>query len=320
MNRAQVERAQVWVYLAAIGAGVGLGSFVDPARAVAERSIWPGLGVLLYVTFLQVPMTSLRTALRSGRFLVVVLVGNFVLVPLVVWALTTVIPLDQAVLLGVLLVLLVPCTDWYISFTHLSGGDTAAAIAVTPLNLLAQLLLLPVYLWLFLGDTFGEIFVTGRVVTVFMTLIVVPLLAAYLTEQVARRRPRLARVRERSAALPVPLLALVVFLLATSQVEQVTDGIHLLPTLTLVFGSFLIAMVLLGAALAKGVGFRAPSGRAAVLSLVTRNSFVVLPLALALPPRWHIAVVVIVCQSLVELLGLAVLVGLLPRIVPDQER
>ena len=44
-----------------------------------------------------------------------------------------------------LLVLLVPCTDWFITFTRLGGGDTLRAITVTPLNLLVQLLLLPVY-------------------------------------------------------------------------------------------------------------------------------------------------------------------------------
>lgn len=42
------------------------------------------------------------------------------------------------------------CTDWFITFTQLGRGNTARTIAVTPLNLLLQLLLLPVYLWLML--------------------------------------------------------------------------------------------------------------------------------------------------------------------------
>jgi ACR3 family arsenite efflux pump ArsB len=45
----------------------------------------------------------------------------------------------------------------------------------------------------------------------------------------------------------------------------------------------------------------------------TRNSFVVLPLALALPAGWETAVVVIVFQSLVELFGMAFYLWWLPR-------
>lgn len=55
-------------------------------------------------------------------------------------------PDDPALRLGVRLALLVPCTDWFITFTQLGRGNTSRAIAVTPLNLLLQLLLLPVYL------------------------------------------------------------------------------------------------------------------------------------------------------------------------------
>jgi arsenite transporter len=76
-----------------------------------------------------------------------VLVGNFLLLPLAVWALLPLVGSDAAVRTGVLLVLLAPCTDWFLTFTQLAGGDTRRAIAVTPLNLLVQLLLLPLYLW-----------------------------------------------------------------------------------------------------------------------------------------------------------------------------
>ncbi|WP_217632628.1 hypothetical protein [Marinobacter sp. AC-23] len=52
--------------------------------------------------------------------------------------------------------------------------------------------------------------------------------------------------------------------------------------------------------------FRLPvkSARTIIFSLGTRNSFVALPLALALPEVWGTTVIVIVVQSLVELLGM----------------
>lgn len=69
----------------------------------------------------------------------------------------------------------------------------------------------------------------------------------------------------------------------------------------------------LGALLARAFALEVPAARALVFGLGTRNSFVVLPLALALPPAWAAAAVVIVLQSLVELLGMAVYLWWVPR-------
>jgi ACR3 family arsenite efflux pump ArsB len=49
------------------------------------------------------------------------------------------------------MVLLVPCTDWFVTFTHLGQGIARLAVAVVPVQLWVQLGLLPVHLWLFLG-------------------------------------------------------------------------------------------------------------------------------------------------------------------------
>ena len=46
----------------------------------------------------------------------------------------------------------------------------------------------------------------------------------------------------------------------------------------------------------------------------TRNSFVVLPLALSLPAGWELAALVIVLQSLVELFGMLFYLWWLPRL------
>jgi len=94
------------------------------------------------------------------------------------------------------MVLLVPCTDWFITFTHLAKGDTGRAMAVTPVVLLVQIALLPVYLWLFMGRSFAEILAAERILAVFATLIVLPLVAAWLTERWVEQRP------ERSTLTP----------------------------------------------------------------------------------------------------------------------
>lgn len=313
MSRQQLERHQVWIYLVAIVAGLGLGSTAPDVAEPFEAMLWPLLGLLLYTTFTQVPVTHLPDAFRDGRFMGAVLAGNFVLVPLVVWGLVAFLPDDPAIRLGVLLVLLVPCTDWYITFTHLGGGDARRAIAATPVNLLVQLGLLPVYLWLFMGNAFLELLSAGRIALVFLTLIVLPLSAAWLTERWAERRPTGEALVGRIGWLPVPLLGVVVFLIAAAQVQAVVDALPVLGHVLGVFVAFLVVAALIGVLLTRALALPVGPARALIFSLGTRNSFVVLPLALALAPQWQTATVVIVFQSLVELFGMVAYLWLVPK-------
>ena len=83
---AWLERHQVAVYLGAMAAGGIVGCAAPSAGPGLEHAIYPALGALLYVTFLQVPAAELMRSLRAGRFLAAALVVNFVVVPLVVAA------------------------------------------------------------------------------------------------------------------------------------------------------------------------------------------------------------------------------------------
>lgn len=313
MKRQQLEQHQVWIYLGAILAGLAIGSGAQGLSDPFEAVLWPVLGLLLYTTFTQVPLTHLPQAFRDRRFMGAVLIGNFILIPLAVWGLLTFLPDDPAIRLGVLLVLLVPCTDWYITFTHLGGGDTGRAIAATPVNLLVQLGLLPVYLSLFMGNEFLELLAADRIALVFVTLIVLPLLAAWATERWAERSPNRQKLAGRMGWLPVPLLALVVFLIAASQVQTVFEALQVLGHVLGVFVAFLVVAALIGVAMARVFSLPPPSGRALIFSLGTRNSFVVLPLSLALAPQWQTATIVIVFQSLVELFGMVAYLWIVPR-------
>nr|WP_038043470.1 arsenic resistance protein [Thioalkalivibrio sulfidiphilus] len=320
MSRESLERHQVWIYLAVIGLGLALGLLFPALAGLPDWVLWPVLGLLLFATFTQVPMEHLGRAFVDARFTSTLLIGNFLLVPALVWLLVQFLPDDPVIRLGVAAVLLVPCTDWFISFTHLGRGDTARAIAVSPLLLFAQILLLPLYLVvLFDGTIFASGLDAGRLVGVFVGLILVPLGLAALLEHWVEARPKRRSVIARLGWLPVPLLALVVFLIAASQVQVVVQWFPAMGTVTAVFVAYLVITALAGRWLATRAGLGIPASRTLVFSLGTRNSFVVLPLALALPAGWEAAVVVIVLQSLVELLGMALYLRWVPaRLLPDK--
>ncbi len=234
ISRLEFERWQVAVYAVAIGAGCVLGWSVPDTGPVMEQALWPVLALLLYVTFVQVPLDHLAEAVRDRRFLGALLVTNFLIVPALVWALAR----------------------------------------------------------------------AGAIVEAFLGLIVAPLLLALATEWMAHRSAVVARWREASAWWPVPLLAVAVFLIAGAPGRVVADAAGQLGAATAVF----IAYAGIIPFVARWVGRRYRldelAQRTLVFSAGTRNSFVVLPFALALPAEWRLAVAVIVLQSLVELVAM----------------
>lgn len=307
------EKYQVLVYLTAIVCGLVLGTAIPDRVGVLEWLLWPVLGLLLYTTFTQVPLAHLREAFADRRFMAAAVTGNFVVLPVIVWGLMSLAPDVAAVRLGILLVLLVPCTDWFITFTHLGGGDTRHAIAFSPVSLLLQIVLLPVYLWVFFGGEFAAGVAQREMAAAFAGLILLPLVLAFFTEKWVAQKPGRQSLLVVLGGFPVPLLAVVVFSIAAAQVGVVSESLGLLAYLALIFVVFLVIAGLLARVIAPL--FRLPSGQGRVLafSFGSRNSFVVLPLALALPSHLELAVVVIVFQSLVELFGMAVYLWWVPR-------
>lgn len=313
MTRETLERNQVWVYLAAILLGLAIGSFAQGIAPTFELLLWPVLAVLLYATFTQVRLDQLPAAFKDGIFISAALIGNFFVLPVLVFGVLMLAPDDPAIRLGLLLVLLVPCTDWFITFSHQVGGDLRRAIAITPALLVFQMLLLPLYLWLFMGEGFMEIVSAGRMVTVFATVIVLPLALVWLTELWARKSISRTALVGRIGWLPVPLLALVLFLIAASQVEAAPASLPAMGGILLVCILFVIGAVIFGLAIGKAFRLPIPQARTLVFTLTTRNSFVVLPFALALPATWKMAAIVIVFQSLIELFAMLALLWLVPR-------
>ena len=134
-----------------------------------------------------------------------------------------------------------------------------------------------------------------------------------LAERWIEAHPKAEGFRDTMAWWPVPLLALMVFLIAVAQVGTVVETIGELQKMVPVFVLFLVAAALLAKVIAVQLRLPVEQGRTLAFSMGTRNSFVVLPLALLLPTGWEVAAVVIVVQSLVELFGMVAYVWVIPR-------
>ncbi|RDI71880.1 arsenic resistance protein [Halopelagius longus] len=314
----RLRRNQVAVYAVAVAAAIWLGVARPDAAASFERFIDPALVVLLYVTFLEIPFVRLRRAFANGRFLAAALGMNFLVVPAVVWALTRFLPADPVVLVGAFMVLLTPCIDYVITFTELAGGDAEQVTATTPALMLVQLLLLPAYLWLFMGRRVAAVIEPEPFVEAFLFIIALPLTLAWATEAWAERSATGDRWQGRMGLLPVPMLGATLFVVVASQLPRVRDSTGQIAAVVPVYAAFLVILPLLGRVAAGLLRMDVGEGRALVFTSVTRNSLVVLPLALALPAGYELAPAVVVTQTLVELTGMVVLTRVVPAwLVPD---
>ncbi|WP_420099764.1 arsenic resistance protein [Corynebacterium sp.] len=313
-----MERRQIPLYLAALLVGGAVGLLFPGVSDGASSAVSPVLALLLYATFLGIPLRRVWASLRDGRFLVTVAVVNFVVAPAVAWLVTRPVASDEVLLVGALFVLLAPCIDYVIVFTGLAGGAADRLLATTPLLMLVQMALLPVFLWAFLGTGVVADIDPVPFVEAFVVLILLPLCAAGLTQLVPS--PAGDRVRGTVGAAMVPLMMLTLAGVVAAQIAEVNRQWSSLVRVVPVYVLFALAMTAAGWAVGWTAGRLWGTGpaarRALVFTGVTRNSLVVLPLVLALPAGYDLAPLVVVTQTLVELVVMVVFVRLVPLLVP----
>lgn len=173
------DKAQPFLVLLSVGMG-GVLAQVSWVRDLAPRVIVPLLALMLYVTFLPLPLKNFGQALRKSKVAWASLVTNFVWTPIFAWGLGAVFLRDPPDLwIGLIMLMVTPCTDWYLVFTGVAGGDVVLATALLPLNLILQVLFLPIYL-LFFAGTLVHLDPVKLLESVFWVLLI-PLLIATIS-------------------------------------------------------------------------------------------------------------------------------------------
>ncbi|UQZ90359.1 arsenic resistance protein [Deltaproteobacteria bacterium Smac51] len=146
-----LEKMQTLIMLAAIALGFASGRFL-PAAAGADVLITPALMCMLFGLFLGISLSELKRGFLDMKFTSVSLAVNFVWIPVLGWWLGGIFLADSPALrIGYIMLLVTPCTDWYLVFTGIARGNVPLSAAILPINLIVQVILLPVYLLLFSG-------------------------------------------------------------------------------------------------------------------------------------------------------------------------
>ena len=308
-----LERYQVWIYFGCVALGVGVaGRFSGTERL--DVAINPALAAMLFFTFLQVPLASIPAGFRETRFLAALLVSNFIAIPILAVLLSR-LALDDALLrLGILMVLLTPCIDYVITFAHLGRADARLLLMSTPILFGFQIILLPIYLYVFLDAQATDMISLGPFVQAFLWLIALPLALAGAFQYWADRNTYGERLTQALSLLPVPATALVLFLVVSATVPVFEKARTLAISVLPIYLAFAIIAPLIGWGIARAFGLEDRPCRAIAFSSATRNSLVVLPLALSVPGATPILPAIVVTQTLVELLAELVYIRVIPKL------
>ena len=145
-----------------------------------------GLFLMIYPAMTNVKIEDMGKAARSPRQLLIVLFFNYLVAPFFMLLLAKVfLAGDHDLYVGLVLYGLAPCIAMVIVFTFLSLGNNALAIILVAINSVCQMLLIPVYAKLLLGEVTFDVLVVGESVLLYLGL---PLVAGFLTRRIAVSR------------------------------------------------------------------------------------------------------------------------------------
>lgn len=303
------ERLQsVFVAVAALtGLGIGL---ISPLGEIGEFVVIPALLVMLTAVFIQMDASHIRDVRQAKSLVVASLVLNYLFTPALAWALGAGLLGDQPDLrIGLLLLLVTPCTDWYLVFTAMARGHTGIAATLLPVNLVLQLILLPVYVLLLGGE--AAMVDGGTLAEAVLLMLLTPLVVAFGLRWVATRLKgdqwREQHVNTWANRLVVPLLCVAVLAMFAWQAPVVADNgteiLLLLPSLAI----FFIVLPLVSTGIAWLLRLPGPQRVTLTMVATARNSPIALGIAVAAFPDRPLIAVALVVGPLMELPVLAVL-------------
>ncbi|MFV0413731.1 MAG: arsenic resistance protein, partial [Oscillospiraceae bacterium] len=113
----KLEKYQTLIIFAAMPLGLLLGQ-IAVAEQYAGYFVTPFLFVMLFGSFLNIPLKDYRKAFSNVRFSVATILINFIWTPVLVWLLGKVFLSHSLIMqLGFIMLMVTPCTDWYLIFT-----------------------------------------------------------------------------------------------------------------------------------------------------------------------------------------------------------
>lgn len=305
-----LEKFQTLIILAAVGLGLVIGQS-SVISAIAELLIVPFLFLMLYGLFLTIPLQQLKTAFIHLRFFSTSTIINFIWTPLLAYSLGALFLADQPALwIGFIMLMVTPCTDWYLMFTNISKGNVALSTSILPINLLLQVILLPLYLLLFTG-TIQPIPLATLVESILIVLLL-PFLLAHSTRFLLRHKLTKQLIPFVTSGQTI-FLALAITCMFASQGSILFNHLSIFSILLVPILLYFVINYIVGHFVGKWLRFNYADTVSLQFTIIARNSPVALAIAVTAFPTQPLISLALVVGPLIELPVLTLISQLLLR-------
>ncbi|AGB49144.1 arsenite efflux pump ACR3-like permease [Methanomethylovorans hollandica DSM 15978] len=308
-----IEKYQSFFILMSVALGLILGQSAI-VRDYADLFIVPFLMVMLLGIFLQVPLRQLGNSFKNWRFAGISASINFIFNPILAFSLGFLFLRDTPALwIGFIMLMVTPCTDWYLLFTGIARGNVPLSASILPMNLILQLVLLPVYLLIFAGSiaTIDPALLMESVILVLFIPFIFSLVSKTFVPRLKGEYWLEKKVFPKLEYVQFLFLNLAIISMFASQGEQlVQNPLMLLKLITPVLIFFVIVFIV-GQMIGRYIGFSYQDTASLNLTTLARNSPIVLAIALTAFPQEPLISLALVIGPLIELPVLGIIAHIL---------
>lgn len=307
-----IGKLQPVIIITAALLGLLLGA-VTPFGSVSSSLIEVFLMLLLYILFLSIDLKQIKKSFTNIRFTLSAVIINFVFTPLFGYLLGKIFfPGSLDIRIGLLMLLVTPCTDWYLVFTGLSKGNVELGMSILPLNLVLQIVLLPVYLLVLIGS---EVTMdVGSLVSSVAMVLVIPFVLAYITKLMTKNSEKFKNfLSEQGDNLQLLFLCLAVVVMFASEGKNLLDNPLLLAQMFIPLLIFFAVLFFVAQIVGSLMNFPKKDTVALNMTTLARNSPLSLAIAVVTFPAQPLVSLALVIGPLIELPVLSVISGILKR-------
>lgn len=272
------------------------------------------LALMLFALFLDVPLNEIKNSFNNIKFTSTSLIINFLWTPLFGYFLGNLFLYGNVDLfIGFFMLILTPCTDWYLIFTKMSKGNVPLSLSILPINLVLQLILLPIYLLVFFSSS-KEIEIIYLVNSIII-FIVLPLIASLIIKYIFRNKKVIKnKIIKFFVNLQTIFLCIAVFGLFNTEANTLIANLDSIGILFLPIILFFIINFLIDYIISRKIGFEYEDYASLTLTTLARNSPLALAIAIQSFPNNELIAIALVIGPLIELPTLYIVSKTLLRI------